>query len=144
MLLIPKHIPGWQIAIVFRGNRALERKASFYESRKLCIKGAGAKRLPGGSFVALGYVNLFYRWDFGNAEANFRKAITMEPNNEEARLALAMYYRIIGDIDRMFHHTKAASKIAPVSLPVLLQHGFSFCLLGNHEKAIEIFKRYWN
>jgi tetratricopeptide (TPR) repeat protein len=52
-----------------------------------------------------------------------------------------MYYRIIGDIDRMFHHTKAASKIAPVSLPVLLQHGFSFCLLDNHEKAIEIFKK---
>lgn len=119
----------------------LKGKKAFTKAESYALKALELNDFRGGSFVALGYVNLFSRWDFGNAEANFRKAITMEPNNEEARLALAMYYRIIGDIDRMFHHTKAASKIAPVSLPVLLQHGFSFCLLDNHEKAIEIFKK---
>lgn len=119
----------------------LKGKKAFTKAESYALKALELNDFRGGSFVALGYVHLFSRWDFGNAEANFRKAITMEPNNEEARLALAMYYRIIGDIDRMFHHTKAASKIAPVSLPVLLQHGFSFCLLDNHEKAIEIFKK---
>lgn len=119
----------------------LKGKKAFMKAESFALKALELNDFRGGSFVALGYVNLFYRWDFSNAEANFRKAITMEPNNEEARLALAMYYRIIGDMDRMFHHTKAASKIAPVSLPVLLQHGFSFWLLGNHDKAIEIFKK---
>lgn len=119
----------------------LKGKKAFMKAESFALKALELNDFRGGSFVALGYVNLFYRWDFSNAEANFRKAITMEPNNEEARLALAMYYRIIGDMERMFHHTKAASKIAPVSLPVLLQHGFSFWLLGNHDKAIEIFKK---
>ncbi|XWN36840.1 MAG: adenylate/guanylate cyclase domain-containing protein [Balneola sp.] len=119
----------------------LKGKEAFPEAEKFALKALDLSDFRGGSFVSLGFVDLFYKWDFDSAEANFRKAITMEPNNEEARLALAMYYRIIGDLERMFHHTKAASKIAPVSLPVLLQHGHSFWLLGKHKKAMEVFER---
>lgn len=119
----------------------LKGKEAFPKAEKFALKALELNDFRGGSFVALGFVDLFYKWDFDSAEANFRKAITMEPNNEEARLALAMYCRITGDLDRMFHHTKAASKIAPVSLPVLLQHGYSFWLLGKYKKAMEIFER---
>lgn len=65
----------------------------------------------------------------------------MEPNNEEARLALSLYYRVTGDLERMFHHSKAATKIAPVSLPALLQHGYSNLLIENYDKAREIFEK---
>ncbi len=119
----------------------LKGKAAFPKAEKFALKALELNGFRGESFVSLGFVDLFYKWDYNSAEANFRKAITMEPNNEEARIALAMYYRITGDLERMFHHTKAASKIAPVSLPVLLQHGYSYWLSGKHEKAMETYEK---
>ncbi|MBO6622451.1 MAG: tetratricopeptide repeat protein [Balneola sp.] len=119
----------------------LKGKEAFPKAEKFALKALELNDFRGESFVSLGFVDLFYKWDYDSAEANFRKAITLEPNNEEARIALAMYYRITGDLERMYHHTKAASKIAPVSLPVLLQHGYSYWLSGKHEKAIETYEK---
>lgn len=114
---------------------------AFMKAEKFAHKALELSDSRGESFMSLGYVDLFYKWNFDNAEANFRKAITMEPSNEEARLALATYYQIIGDLEKMLHHTKAAVTIAPVSLPILLQHGHANWLSGNYEKAKGIFKK---
>jgi len=119
----------------------LKGKEAFTKAEKYALKALDLNDFRGESYMSLGYVDLFYRWNFDGAEANFRKAITLEPNNEETRIALAMYYRIIGDLEKMHHHTKAAAKIAPVSLPILLQHGYSNWLLEDHEKAIGIFEK---
>jgi len=119
----------------------LKGKEAFTKAEKNAIKALSLNDHRGESYISLGFVELFYNWNFDSAEANFRKAITMEPSNEDARIALAMYYRIIGDLDKMYHHTKAASKIAPVSLPVLLQHGYSNWLLKEYDKAIQIFNK---
>lgn len=119
----------------------LQGEEAFKKAEINALKALELNDHRGESYIALGFVELFYKWNFDNAEANFRKAITMEPSNEEARIALAMYYRIIGDLDKMFHHTKAAVKIAPVSLPVLLQHGHSNWLMKKYDKAKEIFEK---
>jgi len=114
---------------------------AFMKAEKFAHKALELSDSRGESFISLGYVDLFYKWNFDSAEANFRKAITMEPSNEEARLALATYYQIIGDLDKMLHHTKAAVTIAPISLPILLQEGHANWLSGNYEKAKGIFKK---
>ncbi|MEP1151177.1 MAG: adenylate/guanylate cyclase domain-containing protein [Balneola sp.] len=116
----------------------MKGEKAFTKAEKYALKALELNDFRGDSYIALGYVNLLYNWNFSLAEANFRRAITMEPNNEQARLALSMYYRITGDFERMHHHTKAAKMIAPVSLPVLLEHGCSYWLLGEYEKALEI------
>ena len=63
----------------------------------------------------------------------------MEPDNSEARQALSLYYRIIGDYDRMLDQAEAAVKIDPLSLPALLESGRAHCVLGNFEKALNAF-----
>lgn len=118
----------------------LKGEEAFIKAEQFAVKALQLNDFRGGSYVSLGNVELLYNWNFEKAEANFRKAITMEPNNEEARLALSLYYRVTGDLERMFHHSKAATKIAPVSLPALLQHGYSNLLLDNYDKAREIFE----
>lgn len=118
----------------------LKGKEAFSKAEKHALKALELHDFRGGSYVSLGFVDLFYNWNFERAEANFRKAITMEPNNEEARLALSMYYRVIGDLERMLHHSKVAVKIAPISLPALLQLGYAHLLQENYEKAIKTFE----
>lgn len=119
----------------------MKGEKAFTKAEKYALKALDLSDFRGDSYIALGYVNLLYHWNFDQAEANFRKAITMEPTNEQARLALSMYYRITGDLERMYHHSKAATKIAPVSLPALLEHGFSNWLLKENDKALIIFDK---
>ena len=93
------------------------------------------------SYTAFGCVNLLFRWDFNSAESNFRKAITLEPENEEARMAFAIHNRIIGRFDQMLIQAKAAVKIAPLSLPALDGLANAYMLMRNYEEALQLYDK---
>jgi len=118
----------------------LKGDEAFKKAREYALKALELNDSRGNSYMSLGFVDLFYSWNFEGAEANFRKAITMEPANEEARIALSTYYRVVGDLDKMLHHSEAAVKIAPLSLPALLQLGQAYLLLERYDNAIKIYK----
>lgn len=112
---------------------------AFMIAEKYALRAIELNSTRADSYIALGYVNLLFKWDFDSAEANFRKAITMEPDNSEARQALSLYYRIIGDYDKMLDQAEAAVKIDPLSLPALLESGRAHWVLGNFDKALNAF-----
>lgn len=91
------------------------------------------------SFIAMGFVDLFYKRDFAEAEAAFRKAITIEPNDLLGRLGLAYYNRAIGNYERMVHHNKIAVKLDPLSLPAKYELARAVALVGNHDEAHKIY-----
>ncbi|MCG8372282.1 MAG: tetratricopeptide repeat protein [Balneolales bacterium] len=114
-------------------NKAFEH-AEMYANKSVELNSTRAE-----SFVALGFVNLFTKWKFDRAEANFRKAITLEPDNTDARLGLGYLYRALGEYDKMQHHFKAAVKIDPLSLPAKLDYAYSFLINEDFGKAKGVF-----
>lgn len=92
------------------------------------------------SYTALGFVNLFSKWKFDVAEANFRKAITLEPDYLDARIGLGYLYRATCEFDRMIHHNKAACTLDPLSLPAKQELARAYMLFGDFEKALDIFE----
>lgn len=119
------------------GHMSGER--AFMIAEKYALKAIELNNTRADSYIALGYVNLLFKWDFDTAEANFRKAITMEPDNSEGRQALSLYYRIIGDYEKMLDQAEAAVKIDPLSLPALLESGRAHWVVGNFDKALNAF-----
>lgn len=117
----------------------LPGERAFMIAEKYALRAIDLSNTRGDSYIALGYVNLLFKWDFDSAEANFRKAITMEPDNSEAREALSLYYRIMGDYDKMLEQAEAAVKIDPLSLPALLELGRAHCVMGNYDKSLNAF-----
>ncbi len=116
-------------------------KDAFVKAEEFALKAIELNRTRGDSYIALGYVNLLSRWDFVHAESNFRKAITIEPDNEEARLAYSFYNRIIGRYDKMLDQAKAAVKMAPLSLPALIELARAEWVVGNNKEAIKLFDK---
>lgn len=114
-------------------------KQAFLVAEKYALRAIESNNSRANSYIALGYVNLVFKWDFNTAESNFRKAITLEPDDSEARQALALYYRIIGRYDKMLEQAESAVKIDPLSLPALLESGRSHMVLRNYEKALNAF-----
>ncbi|WP_428235772.1 tetratricopeptide repeat protein [Gracilimonas sp.] len=117
----------------------MQGEKAFTKAEKNALKAIEINNSRADSYIALGFVNLFFKWDFYTAESNFRKAITMEPNSSEARQALSFYNRIVGRFDRMIRQAEAAAKIDPLSLPALLELGRSHWVVGNYEKALNSF-----
>ena len=114
-------------------------KRAFMIAEKYALRAIDLNNTRADSYIALGYVNLLFKWDFDSAEANFRKAITMEPDNSDARQALSLCYRIIGEYDKMLNQAEMAVKIDPLSLPALLESGWANLVSGNFYKALNAF-----
>ncbi len=114
---------------------------AFPKAEEYALKSIELNNARADSYTALGYVNLFYHWNFDAADSNFRKAITLEPENEEARTAFAIHNRIIGRYDKMLTQAKAAVKIAPLSLPSMVDLGRAYTLVKEYDKALELFDK---
>ncbi len=119
----------------------MKGEEAFSKAEKYAIKAIELNSSRADSYISLGYVNLFYHWDFDTADSNFRKAITMEPENEEARLAFSMYNRIIGRFDKMLSQAEIAVKIAPLSLPALNDLARAYSIIEKYDEAIECYDK---
>ncbi len=119
----------------------MQGKEAFSKAEKNAYKAIELNNSRADSYISLGYVNLFNHWDFNSADSNFRKGITLEPENEEARSAFSLYNRIVGRYDKMLDQAKAAVKIAPLSLPALNDLAKSHVLLKNYDEAVELYDK---
>jgi len=110
-------------------------KAEYYANKSVELNSTRAA-----SYSALGFVHLFSKWNFETSEANFRKAITLEPDHIDARVGLAYLYKVLREFDRMIHHAKAATKLEPLSLPAKRELAWAYTLQGNFDKSTKLYE----
>ncbi len=118
----------------------MNTKEAFSEAEKYAILSVENNSTRASSFSALGMVNLFFKWNFLEAEANFRKAITLEPNHIDARIGLGYLYRALGEHDRMIKHLKIATKLDPLSAPAKVELARAQFICGEYEKSVSVLK----
>ena len=70
----------------------------------------------GGPHATLGYVALYHGWDFARAEAEFRRAIALEPNYSTAHQWYANLLVAAGRFDEAERAMRRAEEIDPLSL----------------------------
>ncbi|HCD53762.1 MAG TPA: guanylate cyclase [Balneolaceae bacterium] len=115
------------------GNEAL-KKAEAYATKALELDNNSSE-----SYAALGIVNLLFKWDFPEAEACFRKAITLDPDNIDARMGLGYHAMIVGNNEKMVRYFKEAVSLDPLSLPAKQELAKAYNIMGNDKKALAIY-----
>jgi serine/threonine-protein kinase len=58
-------------------------------------------------------------WDLDGAEAEFKRAVEIEPNSTPSNYFIAAFYAVRGDRDKALKYLQRTSRIDPASLPVL-------------------------
>ena len=112
---------------------------AFEKAEELANKSVELNSNRADSYTALGLVNLFFKWNFEQAEAYLKKAITLEPDNAGARMGLGYVYRTINNYEKTVLNLKAAIKIDPLDLRAKTLLASTYSVGEEYEKAIKLY-----
>jgi serine/threonine-protein kinase len=84
-----------------------------------------------------GYARFLYEWDFAGAEADFRQAMSLDPNYPTLHHWYAEFLMAMGRLEEAGEHLLRAHVLDPLSLTITVGMGWSEYFLGRSEKAIE-------
>jgi len=95
--------------------------------------------------TALGFINLFYDWDWDQARQRFDAALALDPRYGEARLFRAWYLAALNRLDAAVQSLREAVADEPVSLILNTRLGTMLMLSGQptgaiaqHRKTLEL------
>jgi tetratricopeptide (TPR) repeat protein len=86
--------------------------------------------------ATIGYVNLYYRWNWSVAEASFRRSIEMEPTYSTAHQWLGNLLTAMGRFDEAADEMRAAQQLDPLSLIANAALGWVFHYAGRAADAV--------
>jgi serine/threonine-protein kinase len=85
--------------------------------------------------TSLGIVRLFGEWDWPGAEAEFRRALALDPDNSDTLHFYGHYLEAVGQLDQAVSYMKHAVDVDPLSLIVNSEYGFSLYAARRFEEA---------
>jgi len=68
--------------------------------------------------ATLGYVNMYYHWDWAAADGEFRRAIALNPSYATAHEWYGLFLAAMGRFDEALAHERRAQKLDPLSVAV--------------------------
>jgi|SRR5579864_367853 len=91
--------------------------------------------------TALAYVKFWYDWDWAGAEAEFQRAIELNPGYATAHQWYAEYLRIMGRQEDAISENQKALQLDPLSLIINMESGLPFYLERRFDEAIRYFRK---
>jgi tetratricopeptide (TPR) repeat protein len=99
--------------------------------------------------TSLGWIRLFYYWDWTGAESEFRRALALNPNDPNARHGLADYMLVRGDLEESVRQVELGRQCDPLSpitiVPVVGHLVFADRYdeaIAEADKMLELFPEY--
>jgi len=87
--------------------------------------------------ASLGWIKMFYDWDWAAAEKAFQRAIELNPNYATAHEWYAMFLAPMERFDEAISELKKAQELDPLSLIIQAMGGYVYSFAGLSDKAIE-------
>jgi len=87
--------------------------------------------------ASLGYIRLYYDWDFPGSEQEFQKAISLNPNYEVAYDWYGLYLTAMGRNEDARKIIEKAQQIDPLSAFISTDMGFNLYYGKNYDKAVQ-------
>ena len=91
--------------------------------------------------AALGYVKMVHDWDWGEAEAELRRAIELDPRYAPAHHRYAHYLASTARYAEALEEARRAQELEPHSVAISRTIGYMLCLAGKCDSAIEALER---
>jgi tetratricopeptide (TPR) repeat protein len=110
---------------------------SFPEARRYANKALELDASLAEAHASLGFVKLYYEWDWPGAEAAFQRAITLDPNHAASHQWYSIYLLTAGRPAEALQEIQLAQQRDPLSLPVNTDLGFCYYYTGRYDEAVK-------
>ena len=87
--------------------------------------------------TSLGAVKAYYDWDWSGAEAEFKRAIELNPRSSEARRQYGWYLSVVGRHNEAIVEAELARALDPLSLNANNDLGVTYCFARFYDRAIQ-------
>jgi TolB-like protein/lipoprotein NlpI len=91
--------------------------------------------------TSLAYTKFYYDWDWPGAEAEFRRAIDLNPGYATAHQWYAEYLGLMGREEEAKREGKKALELDPLSLIINMEAGLPYYYSGQYDAAIARFRK---
>jgi serine/threonine protein kinase/tetratricopeptide (TPR) repeat protein len=87
------------------------------------------------AYASLASIKATYDWDFAGAEAEYKRAIQMSPNNAETHYSYGNFLVAMGRTDEALVELRNALQIDPLSLNTQTNIGWALYIAGRYDEA---------
>jgi TolB-like protein/Flp pilus assembly protein TadD len=95
----------------------------------------------GEAHVSLGWIREYHDWDFVAAEAEFRKALAINPNSIVAHYWYAILLAVLGKMEEAEEEARLALKLDPINLLTNWHLGIVLLFGRRYDESIEQFRK---
>jgi tetratricopeptide (TPR) repeat protein len=114
--------------------------ASFPEAKRYATKALALDPSLAEAHASLGFVRLYFDWDWPGAEAAFQRAIELDRNNGAPHQWYSIYLLAAGRRAEALREIQLAQQRDPLSLAVNTDLGFHFYYTGQYDEAVKQLK----
>lgn len=116
-------------------------KEAFPKARAAAAKALEIDEGLAEAHASLGLVRFQYDWEWSAAEAEFRRAIELNPNYPQAHQFYADYLKAMGRFDEAIAEMHRAMELDPLSLSISTGLGHVLYLSRQYDRAIEQYRK---
>jgi DNA-binding winged helix-turn-helix (wHTH) protein/TolB-like protein len=110
---------------------------SFPEAKRHATKAIELDASLAEAHASLGFVKLYFEWDWPGAEAAFQRAIALDPNHAASHQWYSVYLLTAGRPAHALQEIQFAQQRDPLSLPINTDLGFCYYYSGRYEEALK-------
>ena len=115
----------------------LPPKVAFERARAAAIQALVLDGELADPHASLGYVKLYYDWDFAGAEREFQRAIALNPNSVTAHQWYSVYLTAMGRFEEARREIRRAQQLDPFSPAINTDVGFVEYYSGRYPEAVK-------
>jgi DNA-binding winged helix-turn-helix (wHTH) protein/TolB-like protein len=115
----------------------LSPASSFPAARRYATKALELDASLADPHASLGFVKLYFDWDWAGAEAEFRRAIALDPNYAAAHEWYSIFLLAAGRPADASGEIQLARKLDPLSLPINTDLGFHYYYTRQYAEAVK-------
>jgi tetratricopeptide (TPR) repeat protein len=113
---------------------------AFPEARRHATSALALDPSLANAHASLGFVKLYFDWDWLGAETDFQRAIALDPNQPSGHQWYSIYLLAAGRPSEALRAIRAAQERDPLSLAVNTDLGFHSYYTGRYDDAIKQLK----
>lgn len=89
----------------------------------------------GSAHIPLASIKFVWEWDFAGAEADYKQAIQLVPNNAEAHYSYGNFLVAMGRYDEALNELRIAQQFDPISLTISSNIAWALYVAGRYNEA---------